>query len=99
MSHPIEVAAALTLAAALAFAATVLPRTKPAPPADKHQVETVQGEPRRVVTPKTVTVEPLPPKTDAQRLEDVSKKADDVAVEQRALIDQVKQLTQEVKGK
>lgn len=96
MSHPvIEITAAITVVAALAFGATVLPRQKPAP-TDK---QTVQTEPRKVVPPKTITVEPQPSKSDAQRIDDVSKKADAVAAEQRQLVEQVKQLTAEVKGK
>jgi hypothetical protein len=95
MSHPvIEIAAAVTVAAALALGAMfVLPRQKPEPPAEEQRPPL--EDPAFAVAPKPVIqAEPLPEKTDAERVVELERKAEKVQLEQLELIKQVQSLTE-----
>jgi hypothetical protein len=75
----------------------VLPRPKPEPPAEEQRppVESVL----EVVPNPTIRIEPLPEKTGAERVIDLERKTESIAAEQRALIDEIKAVTKEKKGK
>ena len=98
MIHPLEYAITAVLVAALAYTAVVLPRPKPVPPPPPPIEE--QPPVERVVTNRPVIViEQAKPKTDAERLRDLERKAESINTEQRQIIDQVKAITEDVKRK
>lgn len=82
----------------LAALAAWPPQPKPEPPPAE---QTCDPKAACVVVPVRPVVKAEPPaeKTDAERIADVERDARKIALEQRGLIDQVKSLTEEVKGK
>lgn len=97
MSNPLlDLSIAVTIASVAVLSAIVLPRPKPEPPAPV--VQSVCDPQKEECRLGSVTIR-VEPKTDDERLDDVRKKADEVSAQQRKLIEQVKQLTLEVRKK
>lgn len=72
------------------------PKPKPEPvPTESQQTPVEQV----LVPPATARAEPLPPKTEKDRLDELEKDVNGIAVEQKAIVEQVKALTEEVRGK
>lgn len=95
MDHFAEVVLAGTVALVLLCAALVwppLPRHKPEPP-EIPSVEFV--EPASQTQTATVRIRPTEPKTDAQRVEDLTKQVKELSVQQRALKDAIKSVKED----
>ncbi len=94
MSNPIlDLSIAMTIASVAVFGAVVLPKPKPEPPPPPPAEYVCDPEKEMCLVPAK-RAEPM---TDAQRLEQLNKKVETVAEEQRRLIEEVKQLTSEVR--
>ena len=94
MGSPVlEITAVVALAVGIAGAVIITPRPKPEPPVQTVEAQPAQPSPNQPAAKTDTTT------TDTQRIEAVAKKADNVAAEQRTLIEQVKQLTEEVRKK
>jgi len=83
MNHVAEILSGFVIAvAAVGGALIVLPRAKPEPPPMPVVLE---------LQPKSVQrAEPLPEKSDAERVDELQKQLSEIAAEQRRLTDDIK---------
>lgn len=92
MNHIGEIVGGVALvAAAVGGALAVLPRPKPEPPPAPVVLE---------FKPKPVQrAEPIPVKTDAERVDDLQAQLRDIAAEQKRLVEQVEAVAESEKKK